>query len=198
MWSECSGSGVRPGFGETLTEMPAAVSGPHTTRLSLTLAATGFLGIGYEVLGVRVLAQVLENTVYTFAAVLMVFLVGTAAGAAVYQSAMRRLDPRALRPRLLAVLATTCLLGAWILAHAEVIYALARSRLGENPLGIWLAEVTTAALVFLFPTVAWSRIQPLGSISPPAAIGFRTGLASNTLGSARTFMRHWRRRFEPW
>ena len=31
------------------------------------LAATGLLGIGYEVLVVRVLSQVAENTVYTFA-----------------------------------------------------------------------------------------------------------------------------------
>jgi spermidine synthase len=36
------------------------------------LAATGFLGIGYEVLVVRVLSQVAENTVYTFAMLLAV------------------------------------------------------------------------------------------------------------------------------
>ena len=36
-------------------------------RASLLLAATGLLGIGYEVLVVRVLSQVAENTVYTFA-----------------------------------------------------------------------------------------------------------------------------------
>ena len=45
------------------------------------LALTGLLGIGYEVLVVRVLSQVTEDTVYTFALLLAVYLVGSAAGA---------------------------------------------------------------------------------------------------------------------
>ena len=47
----------------------------------VALAASGFLGIGYEVLVVRVLNQVAENTIYTFAILLAVYLVGTALGA---------------------------------------------------------------------------------------------------------------------
>ena len=61
---------------------------------------------------VRVLRQVAENTVYTFAMLLAVYLVGTAAGAAAYQ---RWLAPHAkaerLRDRLLLALALACLLG---------------------------------------------------------------------------------------
>ena len=49
------------------------------------LAATGLLGIGYEVVVVRVLSQVTEDTVYTFALLLAVYLVGSALGAAAYQ-----------------------------------------------------------------------------------------------------------------
>lgn len=48
----------------------------------LALAAMGLLGIGYEVLCIRVLSQVGENTVYSFAVMVSVFLLGTAAGAA--------------------------------------------------------------------------------------------------------------------
>ena len=58
-----------------------APRGRHVLPL---LAATGLLGIGYEVLVVRVLSQVAENTVYTFAMLLAVYLVGTALGAAAY------------------------------------------------------------------------------------------------------------------
>ena len=54
-------------------------------RLSATVFFTGLLGIGFETVSVRVLSQVLENTVYTFAVVLAVFLWGTATGAALYQ-----------------------------------------------------------------------------------------------------------------
>lgn len=54
-------------------------------RLATTAAFTGFLGIGFEVAGVRVIAQVLENTVYTYASTVAVFLGGTAIGAAAWQ-----------------------------------------------------------------------------------------------------------------
>src|SRR5439155_26621771 len=54
--------------------------GKQARRLRIALAATGLLGIGYEVLVVRVLAQVAENTVYTFALLLAVYLVGTSIG----------------------------------------------------------------------------------------------------------------------
>ena len=56
----------------------------------LRLALTGLLGIGYEVLVVRVLSQVTEDTVYTFAMLLAVYLVGSAAGAAGYQRWLER------------------------------------------------------------------------------------------------------------
>ena len=57
----------------------------------LPLAATGLLGIGFEVLVVRVLRQVAENTVYTFALLLAVYLVATALGAALWQRAQHQL-----------------------------------------------------------------------------------------------------------
>ncbi len=58
---------------------------PARPRVYLILLATGFLGIGFEVMIVRVLSQVLENTIFSFADMLMVFLFGTAMGAAIYQ-----------------------------------------------------------------------------------------------------------------
>src|SRR5260370_868592 len=51
-------------------------------RVLATLALTGLLGIGFEVLVVRVLSQVTEDTVYTFALLLAVYLIGSAAGPA--------------------------------------------------------------------------------------------------------------------
>src|SRR5688500_18792027 len=53
-------------------------------RLFATVFITGFIAIGFEVLGVRVLAQVMENTVYSFAAALAVYLLGTSLGPAWY------------------------------------------------------------------------------------------------------------------
>src|SRR2546423_1132995 len=70
----------------------------RSPRLALTLFFTGLLGIGYETAGLRVLSQVLENTVYTFAAVLSVFLFGTAIGAALYQRLLRERSSFGIHP----------------------------------------------------------------------------------------------------
>jgi len=76
---------------------------PRARRAVIGLAVTGFLGIGYEVLVVRVLSQVTEDTVYTFALLLAIYLAGSAAGAAGYQRWLAGArDPRALGDRLLA------------------------------------------------------------------------------------------------
>ena len=53
--------------------------------ICVLLFITGVLGIGYEIVGTRVMAQVQENTVYSFASVLAVYLLGTACGAAAFQ-----------------------------------------------------------------------------------------------------------------
>jgi spermidine synthase len=50
------------------------------TSLAFFLFATGLLGVGYQVLVVRVLSQVHENTVFSYALVLTVYLLGTAIG----------------------------------------------------------------------------------------------------------------------
>ena len=77
--------------GKPVDPAPVGIdSAPAAGRLAFVLALTGFLGVGYEVLVIRALSQVLENTVYTFAVLLAVYLLGTALGAAVYQ----RVAPR--------------------------------------------------------------------------------------------------------
>ncbi|HEV8547445.1 MAG TPA: hypothetical protein VGQ57_00430, partial [Polyangiaceae bacterium] len=66
------------------TAPPAAPAPPEPGARAgvVKLAVTGFLGIGYEVLVVRVLSQLTEDTVYTFALLLAVYLFGSAFGAA--------------------------------------------------------------------------------------------------------------------
>ena len=79
------------------TATAATSAAPGARGLLVRLAFTGLLGIGYEVLVVRVLSQVTEDTVYTFAMLLAVYLVGSAAGAAGYQRwlvARRDREPR--------------------------------------------------------------------------------------------------------
>jgi spermidine synthase len=49
-------------------ELPSSPAGP----VPWLLGATGLLGIGYEIVVIRALSQVAENTVYTFAVLLAV------------------------------------------------------------------------------------------------------------------------------
>jgi spermidine synthase len=170
------------------TVSPPAAPGPPTARrraLGL-LAMTGLLGIGYEVLVVRVLSQVSENTVYTFAMLLAVYLFGTTAGAALYARwGLRSTAPAVLGDRLLAVLAAACLVGSAGLWGAEAIKARWLVAAGGGVIGSLGAEAALAVLAFGLPTMAMGALfSHLSTRASAAGIGFGRSLGVNTLGAA--------------
>ena len=158
---------------------------PVPARLSLVLFFTGLLGIGYEVLVVRVLSQVLENTIYSFAGVLSVYLFGTACGAALYQKFAPRERYRQVLASLLIALSTACFLGIVLLWGAPFIYRGVREGLGGGMGGSVLGEVALALVVFFLPTVfmgaTFSHLAQ-GARRPEEGLGRALGV--NTLGSA--------------
>jgi spermidine synthase len=150
------------------------------------LALTGLLGIGYEVLVVRVLSQVTEDTVYTFALLLAVYLIFTALGAAGYQRWLRRWpDPDVLGNRLLGALAGACLIGGGTLWAAERTKALAL-QVGGPGLGAALAvEAALALLAFGAPTLVMGALfSHLSRCASAAGVSFGRALGVNTLGAA--------------
>ncbi|HKX42674.1 MAG TPA: fused MFS/spermidine synthase, partial [Burkholderiaceae bacterium] len=152
-----------------------------------TLAATGLLGIGYEVVVVRVLSQVAENTVYTYAMLLAVYLVGSALGAAAYRRWAAQADRSATAgsDRLLHALAGACVLGTVALWAAPDLKAAASQAFGTT-LGAALAtEAALAAAAFLLPTVLMGALFSHLCIAAGArGIGFGQALGVNTLGGA--------------
>ena len=162
---------------------------PASKGLLPLLAATGFLGIGYEVIVVRVLSQVAENTVYTFALLLAVYLAGSAAGAALYD---RRLAGRAdaarageLGRRLPALLALACLAGAASLWGAELLKERAAALLGPGLPAALAAEAILAALAFFPPTLLMGVLfSHLATRARTTGIGFGLALGANTIGAA--------------
>jgi spermidine synthase len=111
------------------TSVPAveAIAPPAGTFFAGTLGAgilaaafvSGFTSLGLEVLWTRMFAQVLHNSVYSFAIILVTFLLALAAGAALANRlATRSFDPFAV----LALLATTS--GVGVCASAFVFNAL--------------------------------------------------------------------------
>lgn len=166
---------------------PAAPSSPAAARgLALLLAATGLLGIGYEVVAVRVLSQVAENTVYSFAMLLAAYLAGTALGAAGYQRwLLRHPGHEVLRARLLQALAATCLLGAAGLWFAPAVKAAVVQALGPSLAAALAAEAALATLAFLPATVVMGALfSHLCLQALAAGLGWGRALACNTLGAA--------------
>lgn len=155
-------------------------------RVGRTVFLTGLLGIGYEVLGVRVMSQVLENTIYSFAAVLSVFLTGTALGAAIYQRFGRQRSFEATLGLLVWGISMACLLGIVCLSHAKVIYAFARTRMfGDGLYGVMVSEMVVAITVFALPTlVMGATFSHLVQAAKRRHGGVGWAAAINTLGGA--------------
>ena len=147
--------------GRTGPVTASAPAAPAAARRTLALlACTGLLGIGYEVLVVRVLSQVTEDTVYTFALLLVVYLLGTAAGAAAYQRwlADARAGSDRVRARLLSLQAIACPVGTATLWGAESIRSTAAGLAGGGMGGALAAEASLAIAAFLLPTLAMGAL----------------------------------------
>ncbi len=167
---------------------PALDSPSHTPlwRIGLTVFFTGLLGIGYETLGIRVMSQVVENTVYSFAAVLSVYLLGTAIGAALYQRLGHRFGFESFLGYLLWGISASCMLGTLWLPKAQPVYARVRKDFfGDSLYGVMGCEMTVAMMIFFLPTLlmggAFSHLiqasrRQYGGVGRAAAI--------NTLGAA--------------
>jgi spermidine synthase len=155
-----------------------AESSAPPRRIWLTLFVTGLLGIGYEVVGARLLAQVLEGTIYTYAAVLAVFLLGTSLGAAVYQ----RIGQRGQLADLLSLTALACVAGILAATQADELYRFVRADLNDSISGVLFAELTVAAAVFLLPTALMGATFSHLAHSARQSLG--RAVAINTLGAA--------------
>jgi len=174
------------------TAPPVTVEGHGAGARStlLLLGAIGVLGIGYEVSVVRVLSQYSEDTVYTFAWLLAMYLLGTGAGGAIYQ---RQLSKTAIRHAdwtgygLLGA-AAACALGAgtlWFVRPLkETARALLTPALGELGAAVG-AEACSAAAAFLPPTAAMGALFSHACEQARArGADFASALASNTAGAA--------------
>jgi spermidine synthase len=175
-------------FPRTMQSAPArtGVDRPLARRAVTGLALTGFLGISYEVLVVRVLGQVTEDTVYTFAMLLAVYLAGAAAGAAGYQRwLVHHRDRDRLGDRLLAALASACLCGTASLWAAERIKAWALEIFGTSFAAALGAEAVLAVLAFGLPTIVMGAVfSHLSRSASQAGLGFGRAVGVNLLAAA--------------
>lgn len=181
----CAALNLGCALGAGLVWRPGPAGAPPSRRHAplgpqLRLAAAGLLGIGYEVLAVRVLSQVAEDTVYTFALLLAVYLGGTALGAAAYGrwAALRG------RQRPLQLLAASLLVGLLALWGADTLKQSLTALLPATLAGALAVEALLAAAVFALPTLAMGALFcQLSAEAAAAGIGFSQALGANTLGA---------------
>ena len=158
---------------------------PPFVGLCTILFFTGLLGVGYEVVVIRILSQVLENTVYSFASVLSVYLLGNGLGAALYQVFAPRNEFSRVLTYLLQAVATACLLGVIVFWKIPSIYQGTIALVGGGLVGSLCGELAVAFVVFFLPTVFMGAVF---SHLAQAARGERGGLGRalclNTLGAS--------------
>ena len=170
---------VAPWLSRTRMPLEQPLAG-RPLRPPLTLFVTGFLGLGYEVVLVRVLSQLSEDTVYTYASLLGVYLAGTAAGAA----ACRRRG--AVGPsQWLVMLSLACLAGALVLAEAPRLRDAIEGLLGPGLAPAIATEALLAAAAFALPTFCMGALfSRLCEQAVQKGHGLARALGWNTLGAA--------------
>lgn len=182
-------TGVLAGAARGESERPAVDTHhsdrPSSLRLYITLFFTGLFGIGFEVLVIRMLSQLLENTVYSFACILSVYLLGTAVGGAVYQFRRPRSSFKKVMAVLLQGLSLTCLISTILLFYAPSIQRSLESITHSGTSGALFTEFILAAIIFFMPTVmmgmAFSH-QAQGARRSTGGLGY--ALSVNTIGAA--------------
>ena len=154
-----------PASGRAPTQADAGPRPVEGLRLPITLFATGLLGIAFEILVVRLAAQVMQNTIYTFAGLLAAYLLGTAAGGLLWQRAARRVQDASLG-WLLAGTSFACLATAFLTPSiAGIADAAAEAGIaGELAVALALFLVPAAAMGALFGLLAQRVRDQRGSL----------------------------------
>lgn len=155
------------------------------TRLYPLLFAIGLLGIGYEVTSIRLLSQTIENTVYSFASLLAVYLLGAATGAAAYQRWLRGIAYKRLLAYLLAATSASCVLGLFAIANSAALYAWAQQSLPAANGSTFLAEISVALSVLWLPALSMGALFSHAAQKARLTTGsLGRAVAWNTLGGA--------------
>ncbi len=132
----------------------------------------------------RVLSQVLKGTVFTYATVLAVFLLATAAGAAAFHRWWKDHEPRRLLATLLCGCTLACCVGMLLMTRAPWLEEFTRG-LGDSRIAVLAAELLVAAAAFALPAFCMGAIFSHLVQRARAARGRIGGVvALNTIGAA--------------
>jgi len=168
-------SSVRVQAGPSVLPRVGRKSGAVLVRLGVG----GLLAIGFEVLVVRLLSLVLEGTVFTYATVLVTWLVGTALGALLARSRWCRTEV------VLAAVPVALLASGLCLGRSLGWFEALRRAWGDSAFAVMAAEFSVAALIVLPATVLMGAVFSRW-VQEAVDDGWGAGAALgwNTLGAA--------------
>ncbi len=167
----------------------SAAQPPFPAALPVTVLAfaSGFLALALEVLWTRMFVQVLQNSVYSFAVILVTFLLGLAGGALLAHLLCRARLPAGTVFSVLLTL-SGCLVGLSPLLFYQLTNGLSYLAAREGWESYIVTLFLTANLVLLAPTLCLGTVFPYllkASATPDSGVGQILGrlTAINTLGA---------------
>ena len=167
---------------------PRAAEEPFPVPLALPAFVSGFLTLGLEVLWTRMFSQVMQNSVYTFSAILVVFLAVLSLGGLLANGLARS------KASTLTTLSTMLALAGWAAAASPFLFMDVTEGMRYIGSGMpWPAYLTAVfvkvTLVLLVPGVLAGAVFPYLAKAAEAAGGSDAGpvlgslAAWNTLGA---------------
>lgn len=161
---------------------------PVPLRMAFILFGTGLLGIAFEVLTIRLAAEVLQDTVYSFANLLAVYLAGTALGALVWQRIASRRAHASTEDTLAwlsAGVAATCLASLGVAGGLPAIVERAELHglSGDFVVAILLFLLPSAAMGALFGCLAQATRDGCGSLGRAVGLNAIGGSLAPALAS---------------
>ena len=150
------------------------------------LFMTGLAAIGLEIAIIHFLKQILQNTVYTFANILSVYLLGTAIGAWGFQWLVKRFARKTatlqkLPQYIFMAMTVSVLLVVVMLCNSDQLLTFLSPDHYQYT-GHLMAEILLSGILFLIPTLIMGALfSYLMSLVSPAEVGRAYGI--NTLGA---------------
>jgi spermidine synthase len=151
----------------------------------LMLFMLGFWGMAYQVLAIRVLSLVTENTVYSYALLLMVYLAFHAMGAALFKLIAKDNTTALNETWSVPLLVVSVALGAWGLSMADRLFAWPSVVWGQSVWSALAGEGFAALLGLAIPSAAMGFVFAQQTIRQDGSQGWvAKSMFFNILGAA--------------
>ncbi|HMI31299.1 MAG TPA: fused MFS/spermidine synthase, partial [Candidatus Limnocylindrales bacterium] len=181
--------GVSPSAAHVVSREAANNVAPFTYLIVPAFAVSGFCAILYEVAWTRILSVPFGGMVYSFSAILAVYLLGIALGAALAALILRvSRSPVLLFGLFQLLLAGAVVLGSRVFASLPDLQATLIAQSRGSATTLFAGEARVTAMIVLLPTFFLGALFPLaaaiyqrGQRAAGASVG--TIYAANTLGS---------------